>query len=171
MHRNTYLLISALAVIAALLIGVNIGRQFFPSETTQTQGSPTTTLRPTPSLEATTSAIKPYRNAFCKVAFDYPGNFALLESASGSAAFTGPAAGDGILLTCQKEIPRPAITKENIEDIRIGSVAAKLYHTQLQKDGTSIDSLIFRHPATKLDVFLAGTGEVFQKLLKTLTIL
>ncbi|MBI4066155.1 hypothetical protein HY411_00400, partial [Candidatus Gottesmanbacteria bacterium] len=61
--------------------------------------------------------------------------------------------------------------QENIEDIRIGSVAAKLYHTQSASDGAAIDSLIFRHPGTKLDVFLAGTGEVFQKLLKTLTIL
>lgn len=170
MHRNTYLLVSSLAVIAALLVGVNIGRQFSPTETSQTQTSSTPSPSSTALLEATTSVTKQYRNAFCKVAFDYPSSFTVLESASGSAAFTGPAASDGILLTCQKDIPRPAIAQENIEDIRIGSVAAKLYRTQSEKDGTSIDSLIFRHPATRLDVFLAGTGEVFQNLLKTLTV-
>lgn len=153
MHRNTYLLISALAIIAALVIGVNIGR---------TQTPPTPPLRPTAPLEAITSATKQYRDAYCKVAFDYPSNFTLLESASGSAAFTGSAADEGILLTCQKDIPRPAISQENIEDIRIGSVSAKLYNKQ---------TLIFQHPGTKLDVFLAGTGEAFQNLLKTLTIL
>lgn len=165
MHKNTYLLVSILAVVAALVIGVNIGRQG------ATSPSPTPTPIVSPSQEEVIiSKTKPYRNEFCKVAFDYPGNFALLENASGSAAFTGPAARDGILLTCQKEIPRPAITQENVEELRIGSVAAKLYHTQSEKDGTPIDSLIFRHPATRLDVFLAGSGEIFQNLLKTLTI-
>lgn len=164
MHRNTYLLVSVLAIIAALVIGVNIGRHVVQSPSS----IPIPTV--TPPQEPTISAVKPYRNSFCKVAFNYPGTLTLLENASGSAAFTGQAAGDGILLTCQKDIPRPAITEENIEDIRIGSIAAKLYHAQSEKDGSPIDSLIFHHPGTKLDVFLAGTGEVFQNLLKTLII-
>lgn len=155
MYRNTYLLVCVLAIIAALVIGVNIGRQVVQSP------SSTPTPIVTPPQEATLSRVKPYRNAFCNVAFDYPDDFTLIENASGSAAFTGPAADEGILLTCQKDIPRPAIAQENVEDIRIGSVAAKLYNNQ---------SLIFRHPGTKLDVFLAGTGEVFQNLLQTLTI-
>lgn len=165
MHRNTYLLVSALAVIAALIIGVNIGRQVVQSP------SPTPTPIVTPSQEPTTSASKTYRNSFCKVAFDYPASFTFLESASGSAVFSDSAASDAILLTCQKEIPRPAITEENIEGIQIGSVAAKLYHTQSDKDGTPIDSLIFRHPGTKLDVFLAGTGEIFRKLISSVSLL
>ncbi|MBI4066290.1 hypothetical protein HY411_01095 [Candidatus Gottesmanbacteria bacterium] len=160
-----------LAVLVALVVGVNIGRQFNASQGAQTPLSSTTTLLPAQPAEASSSAVKPYRNAFCNVAFDYPGNFTVLENASGSAAFTGPSADDGILLTCQKDIPRPAITQENIEDIRIGSVAAKLYHTQSASDGAAIDSLIFRHPGTKLDVFLAGTGELFRRLITTLTIL
>lgn len=170
MHRNTYLLVSVLAVIAALVIGVNIGRNVNQSDTIQIQKSKSSVPNVTLLPEATTSAVKSYRNAFCKVAFDYPASFTFLESASGSAAFTGPATDDGILLTCQKDIPRPAITEENIEDIRIGSIAAKLYHAQSGKDGSPIDSLIFRHPATRLDVFLAGSGEIFQNLLKTLAI-
>ncbi len=163
MHRNTYLLVSLLAVVAALIIGVNIGRQVKTPDTIRSQ------LSPMPTVVAPLTT-KPYRNSFCKVAFDYPANFTFLESASGSAAFTNPNGDDGILMTCQKDIPRPAITEQNIEDIQIGSVAATLYHTQSEKDGTPIDSLIFRHPVTRLDVFLAGTGEVFQNLLKTLTI-
>ncbi len=171
MHRNTYLLVSMLAVLASLVVGVNIGRQFRPTDTTQFQTSLTPTMSPTQPTEATTSSTKPYRNDVCKVAFDYPGNFTLFESASGSAAFTGPTTNDGILLTCQKDIPRPGVTRENTEDIRIGSVAAKLYHTQSQKDGTPIDSLIFRHPGTKLDFFLAGTGDAFRKLISSVTLL
>lgn len=157
MHRNTYLLVSVLAVIAALVIGINIGRQV----ATSPSPTPTPIVTP-PQEEVIISKIKPYRNEFCKVAFDYPGNFSLLENASGSAAFTGPAADEGILLTCQKDIPRPAETKETVEDVRIGSVAAKLYNNQ---------SLIFRHPGTKLDVFLAGSGEAFRKLISSVSLL
>ncbi len=169
MHRNTYLLVSALAVIAALVVGVNIGRQFTASTPTVPTG-PTTTPSPSPSGTAQTTT-KPYRNTFCNVVFDYPSTLTVLENASGSAAFTGPRAEDGILLTCQKDIPRPAIAREDIEDVRIGSISAILYHTQEASDGAAIDSLIFRHPGTKLDVFLAGTGETFRTVISTLRLL
>lgn len=152
---------STLAVIAALVIGVNIGRKFQTSEV-RSLASPTPSLSPTKQQEASFSATKTYRSTYCNVAFDYPGTYTLLDSASGSAAFTGPAADDGILLTCRKDIPRPSISAQNIEDIRIGSVSAKLYNKQ---------TLIFRHPKIKLDVFLAGTGEVFQKIISSLTLL
>lgn len=169
MHRNTYLLVSSLAVIAALVIGVHIGRQFrVPDRSLPVPipaSPPLVTSAPVPQ-----PPTKGYRNVFCKVSFDYPSAFTLLESATGSAAFTGPGGQDGILLTCQKDIPRPAITQENIEDIRIGSVSAKLYHTQSASDGATIDTLIFRHPATKLDVFLAGTSETLKNILATLKI-
>ncbi|MBI4066614.1 hypothetical protein HY411_02765 [Candidatus Gottesmanbacteria bacterium] len=170
MYRNTYLLISALAVVAALVIGINIGRQ------SRLPDSSLTLLTPTPSPLVTSAPLtqaptKGYRNVFCRVGFDYPSTFTLLESATGSAAFTGPGGQDGMLLTCQKDIPRPAVTQENIEDIRIGSVSAKLYHTQSAKDGTAIDSLIFRHPGTKLDVFLASTDEFFRTTISTITLL
>lgn len=157
MHRNTYLLVSALAVIAALVVGVNIGRQSHP---------PPSPISPSPAPPATPPplATKPYRNAYCNVAFDYPSSLTVFENASGSAAFTGSNADDGILLTCQKNIPRPSVPEENTEELRIGSVSAKLYRD-------SVDTLIFRHPGTKLDVFLAGTGEVLRKLISTLILL
>lgn len=170
MHRNTYLLISALAVLAALVIGISIGRQSRLPDSSVVRVTPTLSpfLTSAPVSQAPT---KGYRNVFCKIGFDYPSVFTLLESATGSAAFTGPGSQDGILLTCQKDIPKPAITQENIEDIRIGSVAAKLYHAQSASDGAAIDTLIFRHPGTKLDVFLAGTGEIFQTIISTITLL
>lgn len=145
---------SILAVVAALVIGVNIGRQVQAPQTAQLPSTPS------PTTVVNTDPLS-YRNSFCKVAFDYPPSFTFLESASGSAAFTSANGDDGIILTCQNDVPRPAETNETVEDIRIGTVAAKLYNNQY---------VIFRHPGTKLDVFLAGSGEVFQNLLKTLTI-
>lgn len=152
MYRNTYLLVSALAVIAALVVGVNIGRRFVEPQEVPQQPFPTVTISPT---------SKSYRNEFCKVTFDYPDGLTLFENASGSAAFTGQSGEDGILLTCQKDIPRP---EGEGEAVRIGTVAATLYHD-------SIDTLIFRHPGTKLDVFLAGSAEMIRSLLSTLRLL
>lgn len=154
MHRNTYLLVSTLAVIAALVVGVNIGRQFGES-----QVSVTPSITPTPTL--LTTATRSYKNAYCKIAFDYPGALTVLENASGSAAFTGADGGDGMLLMCQKDIPRP---EGEGEDVRIGSVAATLYHD-------SVDTLIFRHPGTKLDVLLAGSADMIRSLLSTFRLL
>ncbi|MEK7141503.1 MAG: hypothetical protein AAB800_03080 [Patescibacteria group bacterium] len=169
MHRNTYFLVILLAVIAALLIGINVGRQFGSSEKLLTTVSPT----PTPDSSSTTKAdsTTSYRNTFCKVAFDYPFPLTVLENASGSAAFTGTNPDDGILLTCQKDIPKPALSTESKEAIRIGTIAATLYHTPSASPGASIDSLIFRHPGTKLDIFLAGSGEAFRKLISSITLI
>lgn len=164
MHRNTYLVVSALAVIAALIVGVNIGRRFGESPVSVIPSA-------TPTATPVSSATKSYTSTYCKVTFDYPGTLTVLESASGSAAFTGPDADDGMLLTCQKDIPRPAVARDNVEDVRIGSVAAILYHTQTARDGARIDSLMFRHPGTKLDVFLAGSADMIRSLLSTLHLL
>lgn len=169
MHRNTYLLVSLLAVIAALLIGVNLGRKFTPVAPSVSIPSPTP-IDLTAGQPAQTG-LKTYRNTFCKVAFDYPMALTVLENASGSAAFTGTNPDDGILLTCQKDIPKPSVSEGSSEEMRVGTIAAKLYHTQSASDGASIDSLIFRHPGIKLDVFLAGTGEAFRTLISSITLI
>lgn len=168
MHRNTYLLVSILAVIAALVVGVNIGRMASPSSFPQP--STQVLVSPSPSAVPSGPQMKTYRNSYCRVSFVYPDSFTELESASQAAAFRGPGRGEGILLTCQKDIPRPSVTQENIEDIRISSVSGKIYHTQSAKDGTVVDSLIIRHPTTKLDIFLAGSGQVFKDVVSTLTL-
>lgn len=166
MHRNTYLLVSFLAVIAALVVGVNIGRVASPSPASQAPTQITGIPSPTPAGPQ----VKTYNNASCRVRFEYPDTFTQLESASQAAAFRGAKDGEGLLFTCQKDIPRPSVTEENMEDVRISSVSGTIYHTQSTGDGTVIDSLIIRHPATKLDIFLAGSGQVFKDVVSTLTL-
>ncbi|MBI5621195.1 hypothetical protein HY949_05410 [Candidatus Gottesmanbacteria bacterium] len=168
MHRNTLLLVSALAVIAALLLGINIGRRFQSTNGNTTALTPS--VPPVPSGSPAAAHVKSYVNAFCKIAFEYPVSLTVFENASGSAAFTGKNADEGILLTCQKDIPRPSFSLDDTEALRIGSVAATLFHTKTASEGATIDSLIFRHPATRLDVFLAGSGEAFRKLISTISI-
>ena len=169
MHRNTLLLVGTLAVIAALLLGINIGRRFQSTNGNTTALTPS--VPPVPSGSPAAAQVKSYVNAFCKIGFDYPAGLTVLENASGSAALSGKSAEEGILLTCQKDIPRPPSSEGDSEDLRIGSVSATLFHTRTASDGASIDSLIFRHPATRLDVFLAGSGETFRNLISTIQLL
>lgn len=169
MARNTFVLVSALAVTAALIIGVNLGRKMAKQPQTATSIeeslSPLPTVQPTPTLEF-------YENKYCGVSLNYPNNFSFLESASGSAVFTNlDNPKDSFLLTCQNEIPRPALSGEKIETLTLASTSAKLYHDASAKDGTPIDKLIFRHPTKRLDVLISGFSTTFQDIIQSLTIL
>lgn len=169
MHKNTYIVVSILAVLAALVVGVNVGKKISPTVPTP---APTITTAPSPTPKTQT-----FRDTACGFSVTYEDQYTLMENASGSAILTH--ASDqtkSIIMTCQKDIPRPALTPENIETFPIqttdgASVSATLYHNQSAKDGTPVDALIFTHPTRTLDIFIAGYGDSFNKLIKTIEIL
>ncbi|MBI5449042.1 hypothetical protein HY948_01865 [Candidatus Gottesmanbacteria bacterium] len=172
MHRNTYLLVIILAVVVALLIGVNIGKRFFIS--------PNSSLINRPSIPPTVfpspTPLISYINDVCGFSFLYPSSFTKMDNASGSALLIDPDSNESITVTCQKDIPRRALPPEKIEtkivsnQSRSASISAKLYHDTSAKDGTPLDVLIFRNPKNGLDIFLAGTGITFQKIINSLFI-
>lgn len=172
MHRNTYLVVIFLAIFAALVVGVNIGKKL---------AKPVTVLPATETQTPTPLAPKKqtYVNAFCGFSFVYPEVFTKMESASGSAIFTDSQnENQGIAVTCQKDIPRPALPSNRIESLSIpyatgtASISAKLYHDSSPKDGLALDALIFRHPKTGLDIFIAASpSAVFRNILSTVTLL
>lgn len=173
MHRNTFLLVTILAVFAALVIGVNVGRRMGSNVDTQVQHVPTST---SPSPQPTPTAIplrnKQYINQYCGVAFDYPSTLRKLEGASNSAVFANTESpSESVLFTCQKDIPKPPLTTDKIETITISSVSAKLYHDVSEKDGVNVDKLIVRHPLNGFDIFLAGTGNAFKQIISTISFL
>jgi hypothetical protein len=167
MHRNTLLLTILLAVVAATLIGFNVGRRL---------ASPSTSVTPTPT-PASETALLTFTSEPCGITFAYPSRLEKLDGASGSAVFTDPSdETNGVVVTCQADIPRPPIVAERIEKVALttadgATFSANLYHDATPKDGTPIDELIFTHPTTGLDVYLAGIGEVFNQILGTLRIL
>lgn len=171
MHRNTFLLVSFLAVIAALLVGINIGRGFSGAQKTATQTLPSPVLSPTP----TPTSVNAYTNTACGVSFDLPDQFSLppFQAASTSAIFLNASAdpSTAIVFTCQKGIPRPALSEDKIEHLTVGTVSATLYHDTDAKVGKPIDKLIFRHPGNGLDIFLAGRGASFNQVITTLKFL
>ncbi len=168
MYRNTYLLVSILAVVAALVVGVNVGKKITP------QQAPTPTPAPTPTSEKTTEI---FTSALCGFSLEYPKTFTLMEGASGSAIINHPEdKAQSIVATCQKDIPGIPLPPEKIESFFVptsvgASVSAKLYHDASAKDGTPIDVLLFTHPTSGLDIFIAGFGPAFDAAIKTLRIL
>lgn len=163
MHRNTLLVTLFLAIVAALVVGVQIGRRTNPSL------SPT----PTPIILTPTKpqqSFVPYTNDFCGFSFRYPSALTLTPGASGSAVLSN--SGETILIACQKDIPRPPLTQERIEEATIAGVTnAKIYHDASPKDGTPIDELIFTNPNNGLDVFISGLGPVFKQIVSTIQLL
>jgi hypothetical protein len=195
MLKNTYYLILFLSVLAALVIGLNIGKKIQqPTINNETIQQSEISLTPTPPTidsepiqSSTSSSINKsaspsgvvlknglYTSASCAVSFAVPATIDIEESATDAkgAVFTNKTnPTDMMVLTCQKDIPRPPLTSQNIENFSIGTVAGKLYHDSSQKDGTKVDALIFTHPKTKLDVFLGGYGSTFNTLIQSLKIL
>lgn len=170
MHRNTLLFISFLAVVAALLFGFNLGRRWYAP-------SPTPTPLPTssPQVKAPTKLLT-YINSICGISFQYPDTLTKLEATSGAMFVDSQNASNSVALACQAEIPRPPLAPEKVETVTLeatsgASISAKLYHDASSKDGSPIDELIFTHPKTGLDVFIAGFGATFKQILNSLKIL
>lgn len=172
MHRNTFLLVSSLAVVAALLVGINIGRGLSSPLPLQTA---TITPTPRPSLSPSPQPRIPYTNAACGISLTLPEHFGAnpIQNATYSAIFINPSvdAQDAIAFACQKQIPRPPVAEDKMEKVTIGTISATLYHDADAKSGTPIDKLIFRHPGNGLDIFLAGRGQTLQLLFSTITLL
>jgi hypothetical protein len=171
MHRNTFLVIAFLAICAALLIGINVGKSLTSSQNNSL------TISPSPAPTTSTSTLVTYNNSTCGVTFQYPNTLIKTENASGSAMFTDPSEQPAIVVTCQNDIPRPALDPSKIETLRIvndtatSSVSAKLYHDTSAKDGTPVDVIIWRTPKTTLDTYVAGYGSTFNQIIQTLRLI
>lgn len=161
MHRNTFFLVLLLSVIAALLVGVNIGRTFRPT------ADITASVTPTPSPQPSQPTVF---TSQCRITVILPAGATVAQEATDGAQFVNPDA-TVVFLGCQKDIPRPAIPAEKIETLQIASISAKLYHTASAKDGTPSDALIFRHPTTAKDIYLAGFGSTFSAIISSIEVL
>lgn len=173
MHPNTRRLVIVLAVIAALLIGVNIGRNLPGSQSLIT---PTPTIAPTATPKPITQ--RTYTSKTCGVTFNVPSNLTTNESSESVVQFTDPKHPENtVTLICQQGIPRVPLPANKIESFVIPSVSsaatasAKLYHDMSAKDGTQIDKLIFTNRKTGLDVYIAGFGDVYTGIIASLKLL
>jgi hypothetical protein len=171
MHKNTLLVTIVLAVLAALVVGIQIGRGLGRQTPLVNTPTPTPRVSIAPTLTMLTGDT-------CGVSFQYPNTLQALESStSGMVLANTSNPTDSIIIVCQNEIPRVPLSEDLIESVVLraatgsASISANLYHDASQNDGTPVDKLIFTHPKTGLDVFIAGFGNTYNQLLSTLKLL
>ncbi len=172
MHKNTYILVSILAVLAALVVGVNLGKKLSPS------APPSAASTPKPSAVVTpTPKLQTFTDTTCGFSVQYGDDFTLTDSGTGSAMLENTSdTNQSVVLACQKNIPRPALPANQMEKLTLEtttgtSISGTLYHDQSLQNGSPIDALMFTHPTSKLDVFIAGYGDAFNALLKTIQVI
>lgn len=192
MHHNTAFVIAFLSVIAALLVGMNVGRKLAgwtnppAPQTVAVNSSPVNipvTASPVASplnltFQIGTSAgqvaavsTKSYTSNFCGVRFDYPADYTVNE-ASNAARFTDKTTKQNLDMICGNDFPLPPLPQDQTATASVAGISAKVYHDYLAENNSQpIDVVIFRHPKNQLDIVLMGFGDAFQQLLKSLKLL
>lgn len=165
MHRNTFILIIVLTVLAGLVAWNNIGKKNITAPT------PT----PTPNIVQETTTL--YTNTFCGFSLEYPSVFEKLENATGSAILNNKEkTAESVVVTCQVDIPKPPLPADKIEslivhDSKNATVSAKLYHDASPHDGAPIDIFLYKHPKNGMDIFVASSPSAgFRTILSTIII-
>lgn len=160
MAKSTAAFMGILVIFVALLILANLLGH---------KNKTTSAKVVAPGATAKTSALAAYPDPTCGIQLSYPDNLNILEGPTGSVIFTGQSNPQNVIIvTCQKNIPRPIISADKTEQLLSGSVSATLYHDASLKDGMPIDKLIFTNPINGLDIFISGYGADFQKIISNI---
>lgn len=166
MHKNTLLLASLLAVIASLLVGFNAGRNM--AQTSEPQPSPTAQMQPRPTLGYLSGST-------CGLTYRFPNTLTPMESSTSGIVLANVTTPEtSIVMVCQEEVPRMPLAPNLMESVTISaatgsaSASAVLYHDVSAADGSPLDKLIFVHPTTGLDVFIAGYGATYNEFIRSL---
>ncbi|OGG06308.1 hypothetical protein A3D05_01365 [Candidatus Gottesmanbacteria bacterium RIFCSPHIGHO2_02_FULL_40_24] len=189
MPKQTLAVILALTAVAALLIGINIGKKLgvsqYLSQTAPTPAplsdineipSPTVNF-PTPVTESIIdeltyeqdrdikSGSSSYTDKSCGFTLTYTGSYLEQNSQNGkSTIITNPDNPQETIITaCQDEIPKPPLPPEKIENITLDGVLARLYHDTSSKDGSPRDEVIVTHPTLFHEIIIAGYGRTFNE--------
>jgi hypothetical protein len=186
MSKGTIILCFTLAIVAALLLGINLGKNIdiSPIATSPTVSyQPTKIIKPptltpintlSPSIPVSASAtifLSPtlkqisyttYTNSICGFSFSYPGSFIQQKTTNEqSIIYTDPDnSKDAIAATCASSIPKPLVSADKTESILLGGRSATLYHDQ-NPDGSPRDEVIVKNPNNGLEIILAGYGSTF----------
>ncbi len=157
MAKSTAVVVGILVTFVVLLVLVNLlGHK---NSTPAAKSTPT-------NATGKPAALIAYPDYACGVELNYPNSLNVLDGPTGSVIFTGKTDPKKVIIvTCQKDIPRPSVTVDKIEQLTSGSVSAILYHDTSSKDGTPIDKLIFNNPDNDLDIFISGYGAQFQQII------
>ena len=175
MPKSTLYFIFALAIIATLLLGINIGKNLTKSQST----IPPSSLSPRQSpadggtkagtLSSVNSGSSTFTDSSCGFSFSYPGGYLSSNTVNGkSVILTDPDdENQQIIGACEGEIPKPPIPAEKIESIIVDGVTTNLYHDADSQTGKPRDEIIVKHPTNGKEIILAGYGADFDAALSS----
>jgi len=183
MAKGTTIFIIILTSLAFLLLGINIGKRLpkFDQENSSGQAQPTpfptNTPIPSPTISflpssSTTSATKKpktkslstYQDKTCGFSVSYPSSFLSTKTVNNNSFILADPDNEkeAIAATCAEVIPKPPVTSDKIEAIKLDGVPATLYHDSYS-DGSPRDEFIVKHPKTGIEIIIAGFGESFKQ--------
>ncbi len=180
LHRNTFIVFLALAIIATLLLGINIGRKITslssaqPTVLSQTAATatPIATAQPTASANASPSAtlgpevkLQPYRNAGCGYSVDYPASWQFEEfDIFGTNLVNSANPSEKITIVCASDL-QPPTDSSPTREILLSAVPAVYFADQKAADNTVADAVFAPIPDTDKTIVIAGKGTVFNTAL------
>jgi hypothetical protein len=162
MHRNTIIVVAFLATFSALVVGVNIGKKFNPeTKPVKTVVNPEIKSTTPPTIMPTPTKLL-YEDPICGIAFAYPKTLTKVENPSGGTMFidiNNP--NNTLFYNCNKSMVRPNLPDENISNINIGTLSAKIYQDNSQSEDKPMNKLIFHLPTKNFDIQISGLGDGF----------
>jgi hypothetical protein len=181
MAKGTVIFLSILAVIALLLLGINIGKKIgTPSSSNITQTTqptlynsqptvyvPSPTVAPTVANQSTITNqnMSTFTDSSCGYSFSYPGSFMRQETVNKkSAIYVDPNNPKNVIAaTCETTLPRPPLSSETVT---LAGVTGTLYH-DTDTNGNQRDEIFVKHPTSGMEIVIAGYGEIFQTIRST----
>lgn len=187
MAKGTIFTLFILAIITSVLIGINIGKNINTKSDIDKKLSNNTILSPTlspspiptlipsrPALGSSSSdisqsnPISTYTDKKCGFTISFPTAYLSQKTNNDqSVIFTDPNDPNKVIaLVCANSIPRPPVSSDNIESIKVGGEAATLYHDK-DSAGNPRDEMIVKNPSTGLEIIIAGNGELFNQVINS----
>lgn len=201
MHRNTYILILCLAILAALIVGLNIGKTMQTQQKEMQLPSPSQTQSITPTMIVTEDMAQGTQSSTIRTSTESAKTKIATTSATGQKTMTFTSTACGISLTypdtwktedsststngvifTETTNPKNIIVMTCQKDITKPSLPPEQIETMKigtitgtlyhdQSSNEQVDGLIFTHPKTALDVFIGGYGATFNAVIKSIKIL
>lgn len=162
MARNTFLLIVSLGIIAAIVVGINIGRITL-SPQTNVEITPTESLLPTP-----TPKLLIYDATTCPLRFQYSDIYTKVDLDTGGSTFINlEDTSDKLTLICQKNLEQPKEFEDALE-YNIGSSSARLIQPVATTSGQTTGRLYINDTKTGMGIIISGSTPIFNQLLNSL---
>ncbi|OGK09556.1 hypothetical protein A2767_06010 [Candidatus Roizmanbacteria bacterium RIFCSPHIGHO2_01_FULL_35_10] len=70
---------------------------------------------------------------------------------------------ENITISCRKNIPRPDVPQENIEEYTLDGQKGTLYRNEVSEGGMMRDTVIIQHPDKDFEISISGSGDFFYK--------